>query len=164
MKDYYDKNPARFEHPEQYTFQTISILPPEKATADQLKEGRKRADDALKQAKTTKTAEEFGLLAEKLSDDDFRVMMGQHKPVETSKLAPIVLDSLKTMKPGEVSGLIQLDKAYTIVRLNEHKAAGEAKLAEVKAQLEKELPQTKRDKLRSDLDRKLHENAKIEEL
>jgi parvulin-like peptidyl-prolyl isomerase len=164
LKDYYDKNPARFEHPEQYTFQTISILPPEKATADQLKEGRKRADDALKQAKTTKTAEEFGLLAEKLSDDDFRVMMGQHKPVETSKLAPIVLDSLKTMKPGEVSGLIQLDKAYTIVRLNEHKAAGEAKLAEVKAQLEKELPQTKRDKLRSDLDRKLHENAKIEEL
>jgi parvulin-like peptidyl-prolyl isomerase len=164
LKDYYDKNPARFEHPEQYTFQTISILPPDKATPDQLKEGKKRADDALKQAKTTKTAEEFGLLAEKLSDDDFRVMMGQHKPVEVSKLAPIVLESLKTMKPGDVSNLIQLDKAYTIVRLNEHKAAGEAKLIEVKAQLEKELPQAKREKLRSDLDRKLRENATIEEL
>jgi peptidyl-prolyl cis-trans isomerase SurA len=164
LKAYYDNNPARFEHPEQYTFQTISILPPEKATAEQLTEGKKRADDALKQAKTTKTAEEFGLLAEKISDDDFRVMMGQHKPIEVSKLAPVVLDSLKTMKPGDVSGLIQLDKAYTIVRLNEHKPAGEAKLAEVKAQLEKELPQTRREKLRSDLDRKLRQNATIQEL
>ena len=164
LKDYYEKNPARFEHPEQYTFQTISILPPDKATADQMREGRKRADDALRQAKTTKTAEEFGLLAEKISDDDFRVVMGQHKPTDAKQLAPIVLDSLNTMKPGEISSLIELDKAYTIVRLNEHKAAGEAKLAEVKAKLEKELPQTKREKLRSDLDRKLHENAKIEEL
>jgi parvulin-like peptidyl-prolyl isomerase len=164
LKNYYDKNPDRFEHPEQYTFQTISILPPEKATADQLKEGRKRADDALKQAKATKTSEEFGLLAEKLSDDDFRVMMGQHKPTDAKQLAPIVLDSLKTMKPGDVSSLIQLDQAYTIVRLNEHKTAGEAKLAEVKAKLEKELPQTKREKLRSDLDAKLRENAKIEVL
>jgi parvulin-like peptidyl-prolyl isomerase len=68
------------------------------------------------------------------------------------------------MKPGDVSGLIQLDKAYTIVRLNEHKLAGEAKLADVKAQLEKELPQTKREKLRSDLDRKLRQNATIQEL
>lgn len=164
LKAYYDKNPARFEHPEQYTFQTISILPPEKATADQLKEGKKRADEALQQAKTAKTTEEFGLLAEKLSDDDFRVMMGQHRPVEADKLAPVVLDALKTMKPGDISGLIQLDKAYTIVRLNEHKTAGEAKLVEVKAQLEKELPQTKREKLRSDLDKKLRESAKIEVL
>jgi len=34
----------------------------------------------------------------------------------------------------------------------------------VKAQLEKELPQTRREKLRSDLDRKLRQNATIQEL
>lgn len=164
LKDFYEKNPARFEHPELYTFQTISILPPDKATADQLKEGRKRADDALRQAKVTKTAEEFGLLAEKISDDDYRVMMGQHKPAPVNQLAPQVLNVLKTMKPGDMSDLIQLDQAFTIVRLNEHQAAGEAKFADVKAQLEKELPQTKREKLRGDLDRKLRENAKIEVL
>ena len=50
------------------------------------------------------------------------------------------------MKPGDVSDLIQLDQAYTIVRLNEHQAAGETKFADVKAMLEKELPQTKREK------------------
>ena len=28
VRAYYDKNPARFQHPETFTFQTISILPP----------------------------------------------------------------------------------------------------------------------------------------
>jgi parvulin-like peptidyl-prolyl isomerase len=164
LKDFYDKNPARFEHPELYTFQTISILPPDKATAEQLKEGRKRADDALRQAKVTKSAEEFGLLAEKISDDDYRVMMGQHKPAPVSTLAPQVLSALKNMKPGDVSGLIQLDQAYTVVRLNVHQTAGESKFEDVKAQISKELPLTKREKLRGDLDRKLRESAKIEVL
>jgi peptidyl-prolyl cis-trans isomerase SurA len=164
VKAYYDKNSARFEHPEQYTFQTISVLPPDKATADQLKEGRKRADDALRQAKVTKSAEEFGLLAEKISDDDYRVVMGQHKPVAVNEIAPQVVGALKKMKTGDVSDLIQLEQAYTIVRLNEHQLAGESKFDEVKAQISNELPKAKREKLRSDFDKKLHENAKVEVL
>ncbi|MGA2848228.1 MAG: peptidylprolyl isomerase [Terracidiphilus sp.] len=164
LKSYYDKNPARFEHPEQFTFQTISILPPAKATADQLKEGRKRADAALVQAKTAKTAEAFGLLAEKLSDDDYRVVMGQHKPVAAAGIAPQVLSALKKMKAGDVSDVIQLDQAFTIVRLNLHQLAGEARFEDVKTQIAKELPQSKKDKLRSDLDKKLTENAKIDVL
>ena len=100
IRAYYDKNPARFQHPETFTFQTISILQPAHATADQLKEGHTRADSALRQAKATKTAEEFGLLAEKISDDDYRVMMGQHKPLPTDQLAPQVLKALQAMKTG----------------------------------------------------------------
>ncbi len=139
VRAYYDKNPARFQHPESFTFQTISVLPPAKATADQLKEGRKRAEDALRQAKATKTAEEFGLLAEKISDDDYRVMMGQHKPVPVNELAPQVVKALRAMKPGDVSDVIQIEQAYTIVRLQAHTPAGKTKFEEVKAQLEKEL-------------------------
>lgn len=163
LRTHYDKNAARYQHPEMYRFQTISVLPPANATADQLKEGQKRAEQALRQAKPTKTAEEFGLLAEKLSDDDYRVVMGQHKPVPVDQLAPQVLKSLRAMKPGDVSDLIQLDKAYTIVRLNEHIAAGQTKFEDVKAQLEKELKQTKRNELRAALDREMRQKAKIEQ-
>jgi peptidyl-prolyl cis-trans isomerase SurA len=53
-----------------------------------LQEGRKRADDALRQAKATKNDEDFGMLAEKMSEDDYRVMMGYHKPVDRAKLPP----------------------------------------------------------------------------
>jgi len=164
LRAYYDKNPARFEHPESYTFQTISVLPPAHATADQLKEGRTRAEAALHQAKATKTAEEFGLLAEKISDDDYRVMMGQHKPVPASQLAPQVLKALQTMKAGDVSDMIQIEQAYTVVRLDEHALAGREKFEDVKGQLEKELPQVKRNQVRAELDRKLRENAKVEVL
>ena len=162
LRAFYDKNPARFTHPETYTFQTISVLPPQNATAAQLKEGHDRAEKALVQAKATKTVEQFGLLAEKLSDDDYRVMMGEHRPVAADQLAPQVLKALSSMHLGDVSNLIQLDQAYTIVRLEAHAPAGKTKFEEVRPQLEKELQQTKRNQLRSALDHKLRQSAKIE--
>lgn len=164
VKGFFDKNPARFHHPETFTFQTISILPPANATPDQLKEGRKRAESALQQAKATKTAEQFGLLAEKISDDDYRVVMGQHKPVPVEQLPPVVIKALNAMKAGDVSGLIQMDQAYSIVRLQQHSPAGQAKFDDTKVQLAKELQQKKKEQLRSDLDKKLRQNAKIEQM
>ena len=164
VRAYYDKNPVRFHYPESFTFQTISILPPPNATASQLSEVRARAESALKQAKATKTVQEFGLLAEKISDDDYRVMMGQHKPLPVDQLAPQVVKVLLAMHPNDMSGLIQLEQAYTIVRLQAHTPPGETKFEDVKAQLQKELHETKRNHLRSALDQKLRQNAKIDEL
>ena len=164
VRDFYEKNPARFRHAETFRFQTISVLPPSKATAAQLKEGLTRAQSALKQAKATKTAEEFGLLAEKISDDDYRVMMGQHKPMAVDELAPQVVKALSAMHPNDVSDLIQMDEAYTIVRLQEHTPAGRARFETVKAQLTKDLKEGKRNRLRATLDAKLRQGAKIEEL
>jgi parvulin-like peptidyl-prolyl isomerase len=163
-KDFYDKNPARFEHPELFTFQTISILPPASANGEQLLEARLRSERALRQAKLTKTSEEFGLLAEKISDDDYRVVMGQHKPVAADQLPPQVVKTLLALHPGEISDVIQVEHAYTIVRLQEHAPAGKTKFENVKVQLEKELQQSKRNGLRAALDHKLRQNAKIEEM
>jgi hypothetical protein len=42
--------------------------------------------------------------------------------------------------------------------------AGRSKFDEVKAQLEKELPETRKNQLRAELDKKLRENAKVEVL
>ncbi len=164
VKEYYDKNPARFEYPEAFAFQTISVLPPAKATPEQLEEGHKRAEDALRQAKATKNYEEFGMLAEKISDDDYRVMMGDHKEVDREKLAPAVVQALLAMQPGQVSGLIQMEQAYTILRLNQHVPAGKRTFAEVKDSLQKELARRKTNDVRAALDKKLRQNAKIEVL
>jgi len=161
---FYDNNPARFQHPESFTFQTITVLPPANANAEKLKEGRKRADQEVKDAKATKSAEEFGMLAEKVSDDDYRVMMGQHKPVPTNQLLPQVLAVLQAMKAGDVSDVIQVEQAYTILRLDEHTPAGKAKFEDVKAGLAKELEKNKNNQLRAALDKQLRQNAKVEEL
>jgi peptidyl-prolyl cis-trans isomerase C len=164
VRAYYDKNPERYDHPESYTFQSISVIPPANATAEQLKAGRARADQELRQARATRTAEEFGLLAEKVSDDDYRVMMGQHKPVPVNELAPQVVKALLGMKPGDISDVIQIEQAYTIVRLGEHTPAGEQKFEDVKAPLTQELQQKKINQLRAALDKRLRQNAKVEEL
>jgi parvulin-like peptidyl-prolyl isomerase len=164
LKNYYDKNPARFQYPESFAFQTISVLPPPNATPEQLKEGSKRAEDALRQAKATKTYEEFGMLAEKISDDDYRVMMGDHKSVDRAQMVPAVVQALLAIQPGQMTGIIQIDQAYTIVRLNNHVLAGKAKFAEVEAQLRKELQSKKTNQLRAALDQALRRKAKVEVL
>jgi parvulin-like peptidyl-prolyl isomerase len=163
-KAYYDKNPARFQYPEAFAIQTISFLPPDKPTPENLKELRKRAEDGLKQAKATTNYEQFGMLAEKISEDDYRVMMGNHKAVPRDKLAPQVVQALLTMKEGEVSGIIQMDQAYTIIRLNQHILAGKTKFEDVKASLQQELQKKKVNEVRAALDQRLRKNAKVEEL
>jgi parvulin-like peptidyl-prolyl isomerase len=162
VKAYYDKNPARFEQPESFSFQGISILPPLKPTAEQAKEAQKRAEDALRQAKATKSYQEFGLLAEKISEDDFRVNMGDHKVIGRDKLPPQVVKALQALQPGQVTGLIEIESAYTIIRLNAHNTAKKQSLEEVKADLKVELQKIKYEKLRSGLAKQLRAKAKIE--
>jgi peptidyl-prolyl cis-trans isomerase SurA len=159
---HYDKNGAMFQIPESYAFQSISIIPPQSPNAEQKKEGSKKANEALSQAKDTSSYEEFGLLAEKISEDDFRVNMGDHKVVEKDKLPPQVVKAFLSIKPGQVSDLIQIEQAYTIVRLNAHVPAGKYSFDEVKNNLRTELQKQKYEKLRSGLDKKLRAQAKVE--
>ncbi len=161
---YYDKNPASFQYAEGFAIQTISILPPDKATPAQLKEARKKAEDALKQAKATKNYEQFGMLAEKISDDDYHVMMGDHHKVDRDKLPPDMVKALLVMQPGQITDLIQIENAYTIVRLIQHVPAGKIKFEAVKDQLMKQLQTKKTNDVRAALDKKLRQNAKVEVL
>lgn len=161
---YYDKNPDKFRTPETYSVQSISIVPPAKATAEQMKEARKHGEAALVQAKATKNYEEFGVLAEKISEDDYRVMMGDHKAVDKGKLPPTVLQAVVAMQVGQVSGLIPIENIFVILRLNAHNPAGMQKFEDVKDSIRKELASKKTEELRGSLNKKLRANAKVEEL
>lgn len=162
---FYDKNPDKFRFLESYAIQTISIIPPDNATAEQVKEARKNADNALKQSQATKNYEDFGVLAERISQDDYRVMMGDHRTLDVSKIPPAVLNVISGMQPGQTSGLIELENhAYTIVRLNGHTPAGIRKFEEVNSSLREYLKKQKTEELRRALDARLRKHAKVEEL
>jgi parvulin-like peptidyl-prolyl isomerase len=163
-KAYYDRNANKFDKPESFRIQTISIIPPQNGGTAVDKEARKRAEKAYELAKATKTYQDFGLLAEKISEDDWHVNMGDRKFVEASKLPPPIVKAAALLKPGEVSDLIQLGNAYTIFRLVEHTPAGRTSFAAVKAKLQSDLQQQKRMELRDALNRKLRSGAKIEVL
>jgi len=164
VRAYYDKNSAKFLVSESFSFQLISILPPRNPSPDQQKEGLRRANDAVKAAKATKSYQEFGLLAEKISEDDFRVNMGDHKSVGKDQLPPQVVKALMSMKPGQVSDVIQVEQAYTIIRLNAHTLAKKEPFDDVKSGLRTDLQKNKYEQLRTALDKRLRENAKVEVL
>jgi peptidyl-prolyl cis-trans isomerase SurA len=164
-KAWFDQHPERFRVPDSFAFQSISFMPPAHATADQVKEARKRATDTLAKAKATKTYNEFGLLAEKFSEDDFRVMMGDHKVADRSKLPPAVVKALDAMQPNQVSDIIEFDSNdFTILRLNAHIPAGMQKFDAIKDALREQLTKEKTEQLRSALATKLSKAAKIEKL
>jgi parvulin-like peptidyl-prolyl isomerase len=162
VRAYYEKNPARFQQPESFNIQSISILPPRDAKADVENAGRKRAEEALRQAQATTSYQEFGLLAEKISEDDFRVNMGDHKAVSRDKLPPPIVKAALAMQAGQVSGLIQIENAFTIFRLNAHNPAAKQSFAVVKADLKTELQKSKYERLRSNFAKSLRAKAKIE--
>ena len=162
LQAYYVKNAAKYTQPESYNFQSISVVPPLKPTAEQAQQAKKKAEEALKKAKTTKTYQDFGLLAESISEDDFRVNMGDHKAVPREKLPPQIIKAFAAMQTGQVSGLIQIESAYTIVRLNAHNPARKQPLSEVKNDLKTELQKMKYEKLRSGLAKQLRARAKVE--
>jgi parvulin-like peptidyl-prolyl isomerase len=161
---YYEKNPKLFEHNELFAFQSISFLPPAAASAETVNEARKRAGLALAQAKAAKNYQEFGLLAEKLSEDDYRVNMGDHHAVPRADLPPEVVKAAVALQPGQVSDVLQLGNAFTIIRLNAYTPAGRTKFAEVKSDLIQKLQKEKIEKLRAALDKRLRQNARIQEL
>jgi parvulin-like peptidyl-prolyl isomerase len=161
---YYEKNPSLFRYQENFSIQTISIMPSDKASDEVKKAARKGAEDAWRKAKATKSYEEFGLLAENVSEDDFHVNLGDHKAVDIGKLPPEVVKAAQAMQPGQVSELLQLGSFYTFFRLNGHTPAGKFTFDQVKDRLRQDLQKEEYERLRAGLDKRLRLNAKVQEL
>ena len=164
LKDFYTRHPERFRKPETITIQTISLTIPDGATAAQKAEIRKRAELALQRARATKNYEEFGVLAEAVSQDDWRVMMGDHKELTRGKMPEAVEKVIFKMQAGQVSDIIDTGDSFCIARVNAHQPERLMPLSDVKAQLKKDLEKDNEEALRKLLDARLRKSAKVEEL
>lgn len=164
VREYYDKSGNEFEHGETVDIQTISIIPPPGANKEVVTGAKKKAEDTLKQAKQTKNAEQFGLLAEKVSDDDWHTQMGARKTTDVKDLPPMVATAAKNMKVGDVSDVIEVGNAWVIIRLNAHAPAGKTPFDAVQKKLSSDLQKQKTVQVRAAVNQKLHQDAKIEVL
>ena len=164
LKQFYEKNPDRFRKPDSVSIQTITIAYGDKASAADKQAARKRADDALAEARKTKDYNGFGALAEKVSMDDWHVMLGDHKWLHRGRMPEAVEKIAFGMKVGEVSGVIDTGDSFCIVRLNGREDTRLVSFTDVKPQLKKDLEQQKRDQLREAFDKRLRTGARIEEL
>jgi parvulin-like peptidyl-prolyl isomerase len=164
VKAFYDANPQRFRKPDSVWLQTITIAYGDNPKPADKEKARKQADEALKQAKATKDYEQFGMLAEKISMDDWRVMMGDHKWLHRGRMPEAVEKVVFTMKPGEISGIIDTGDSFCIARVDGRENSHLVSFDEVKPRLKQDLEKQRADELRASLEKRLRSNARIEEL
>lgn len=159
---YYDKNPKLYEHSETVAIQTISIIPAQNASYVTKLEARAKIKDIARLGKAAKTARDFGLIAEQLSEDDWRTRMGDRGTMEVTALPPDVVGVARAMKPGDVSEPIQLGTSWVVIRLNAHTPAGRTSFSQVQSKLQFELQKQKKEQLSATLYERLRRSAKIE--
>jgi len=164
LRAFYDKNPDRFRKPDSVSIQTITIAYGDNPSPADKQRARQQAEEALKQANATKDYEGFGQIAEKVSMDDWHVMMGDHKWLHRGRMPEAVEKVVFTMKPGAVSGIIDAGDSFCIARVNGREDSHLVGFTEVKPQLKQDLEKQKKDELRAALDKRLRKTAKIEEL
>ena len=163
LRKFYAANTKRFQKPESVSIQTISIVIPEGSTREQKADARRRAEDALKKAKASKNYEEFGLLAEKVSDD-WRVMMGDHKSIHRGRMPAPVEKAVFSMKVGEVSDLIDTGDSLCIARVNAREETKLVPFEEVQPTLKSQLETEKQQVVQKALESRLRKSAHIEQL
>lgn len=159
---YYNSNPTRFAYGETVSIQTISIIPPDNATSAMKADAKAKITDIVRLGRAAKTSKDFGLIAEQLSEDDWRTQLGDRGTVEVKNLPPEVAKAARSMKPGAVSDAIQVGGAWTVIRLNARTPAGKTPFIQAKTKLQAELRKLKREQVRSALNQNLRKAAKIE--
>jgi peptidyl-prolyl cis-trans isomerase D len=137
IKAWYDGHKAQFQQPEERRASHI-LIASEKIGKDK---ARVKAEELLKAIQ--KTPASFADLAQKNSDDPGSASKGGDlgffgrgmmvKPFEDSTFA---------LKEGEISGVVESDFGFHIIKLTGIHAAKEKPLAEVKGEIEAELKKT----------------------
>lgn len=163
LRVFYRQNPERFRKPESVSLQTISVGIPDNSTPQVKAQLRQRAEALLKQARAAKDYEAFGVLAEKNSDDDWRVMMGDHKWVHRGRMPPAVEQAVFAMQAGQVTSVIETENSFCIARVNGREAAQTVPFRKVKKQLKADLESQRAQQLRAQLEARLRKGATIEE-
>ncbi len=139
---FYKGNPDKFKQGERVRASHILIRTPEKADAKTKDEARAKAADVLKQVKGGK---EFGELAKHYSQDPGSAANGGDLGyfMQGQMVGPFEQAAF-SMKPGEVSDLVETPFGFHIIKVADKQAARTVPLEEVKPQIEQFLQNQQR--------------------
>lgn len=147
LKNFYDKNSARFKQPEGVKLKLISV------------KDEKKAQDILARIKS---GDDFGTLAYTMSEDSYRVKSGDIGYMHKGRMLPEIEAAAFKLKEGEVSDIIKAGDFFFIVRLEDKKPEQQMSFDEVRGKLEKELEQERNRELMEKWIAALRAKAKIE--
>jgi peptidyl-prolyl cis-trans isomerase C len=120
-KAYYDKNPDLFKSPEQVKARHILIQVPKEASEEDKKKLKEKADEVLKKVKA---GEDFAKLAAENSDDPgTKSKGGELGFFSKGSMVPAFEQAAFSLKPGEVSELVETEFGFHVIKVDEKKEA-----------------------------------------
>lgn len=132
IKDYMEKNPGVYKAPEMVGVSQIVIAASKDATPEVLDTARKRGEEALARVKA---GEDFAKVAVAYSRDRNRKMIRHDRYmvfIKKGDMGKEFDDAVFNLKRGEISPLLRVPEGFIIVRVEEHRAAKELTLKEVR--------------------------------
>jgi parvulin-like peptidyl-prolyl isomerase len=156
---YYRETPSRFVVPEQLRPYLITVGVDPTAAPKEWEEARRKAHDLARQATDGAS---FERLARQHSTDPSKTRGGDLGFVHRGRLIDEFESALKTLRPGQMSGVIQTIYGFHLIRLAETRPPVQKSFEEVKQQLIRDLTDTQCSDASARWSKRLREAARIE--
>ena len=132
-EEYYNTHKKEFENPEMVRARHILVAVKPNATEEEKKAALKKAEDILEKAKK---GEDFAKLASEYSDDPGSKAKGGDLGFFTAgSMVGKFEQAAFTLKPGEISPVVETEFGYHIIKVEERKAAEQQPYDAVKDQV-----------------------------
>jgi peptidyl-prolyl cis-trans isomerase C len=115
-KAFYDQHPEYFTQPESIRASEIVIKVDPKADAAKKEEARKKLEDIQKRVQK---GEEFAVLAKEFSQSASAAQGGDLGVIPKGRMPKAFDDAAFSLKPGEVSGIVETDLGFQLIKVQE---------------------------------------------
>lgn len=159
LKEYYEKNKHKFKRPEGLHLYHIFIKVELEATDEEKAKKKRRAEEILEKIKT---GGDFGEIAYNYSEDAYRFKSGDLGVVHKGQLEPEIEKVAFSLKPGEISGIIESIYGFHIIRVGEKLPEKTMTFDEVREKLKKDLDAKRFDERRAALLGRLRNEIPVE--
>jgi peptidyl-prolyl cis-trans isomerase C len=129
---FYEKNPDKFKQPDAVHASHILIIVPPEADANAKAALKARAEEGLKAARSGK---DFAALAKQYSQDSSASRGGDLGFVPRGQTAPEFDKAAFSLQPGEISGLVQTQFGYHIIKVTDRRNGGVVPFSQAAAQI-----------------------------
>ncbi len=144
IEEYYQNNLDKYQVPEQRHARHILFKVNEDDSQQTRQKQAQKAEEVLKLAKS---GDDFATLAKKYSEGPSKDSGGDLGFFSKAQMVPAFSEAVFSMKPGEISNVVETQFGYHIIKLEEIKPARTKPLSEVQAEITSALQQKEAESL-----------------
>jgi len=158
-KKFYDENQDKFKAPEQTKASHVLITVDQKATPEEKKKAKEKADAIRKRVAG---GEDFAAVAKAESKCPSAAKGGDLGYFGKGQMVPAFEEAAFSLKPGQISDVVETQFGYHIIKVTDRKQGETVKFNDVKGKIEDYLKNQEAQKPMADYVENLRKQAKIE--